>query len=93
MVVGIGSRKKEESVVYNIPCGCNNYPYTGETHRKWETRRKEHHDKARLTKQDIDAGNIESATSQMDTNDGGLAKHTDRGVNHSKCSRQKVKKK
>ena len=66
---------KNSNVVYNIPCGCNKYSYTGETHRKWETRRKEHKDKVRLTKQDIDTGNIESATSRMNTNDGGLAKH------------------
>ena len=67
---------KNSNVVYNIPCGCEKYSYTGETHRKWETRRKEHHDKVRLTKQDIDAGNMESATSRMNTNDGGLAKHS-----------------
>ena len=67
---------KNSNVIYNIPCGCGKYSYTGETHRKWETRRKEHHDKVRLTKQDIDAGNMESATSRMNTNDGGLAKHS-----------------
>ena len=67
---------KNSNVVYNIPCGCNKYSYTGETHRKWETRRKEHHDKVRLTTQDINSGNIESATARMNTNDGGLAKHS-----------------
>ena len=67
---------KNSNVIYNIPCGCKKYSYTGETHRKWETRRKEHHDKVRLTKQDIESGNLESATTRMNTNDGGLAKHT-----------------
>ena len=37
---------------------------------------KEHHDKVRLTTQDINSGNIESATARMNTNDGGLAKHS-----------------
>ena len=68
--------------MYNIPCGCHKYSYTGETHRKWETRRKEHQDKVRLTKQDIDAGNMDSATTRMNTNDGGLAKHM------STCNRE-----
>ena len=67
---------KNSNVIYNIPCGCNKHSYTGETHRKWETRKKEHHDKVRLTKQDIESGNLESATTRMNTNDGGLAKHT-----------------
>ena len=61
---------KNSHVIYNIPCGCNKYSYTGENSRKWESRRKEHHTKVRLTKEDLDAGSIESA------NDGGLAKHT-----------------
>ena len=73
---------KNSNVVYNIPCGCHKYSYTGETHRKWETRRKEHQDKVRLTKQDIDAGNMDSATTRMNTNDGGLAKHM------STCNRE-----
>ena len=49
---------KNTHVVYNIPCKCGEYSYTGETDRKWKTRRKEHQDKVRLTKEDIDAGNI-----------------------------------
>ena len=40
-----------------------------------ETREKEHKDKVRLTKQDIDAGNMEKAVERMNTGDGGLAKH------------------
>ena len=38
--------------------------------------KKEHRDKVRLTKADLESGNIESATSRMNTNDGGLAKHS-----------------
>ena len=81
---------KNSNVVYNIPCGCSKYSYTGETHRKWETRRKEHHDKVRLTKQDIDSGNIESATSRMNTNDGGLAKHSTTCENEIKWEAAKI---
>ena len=66
---------KNTHVVYNIPCKCKKYSYTGETNRKWKTRKKEHHDKVRLTKEDIDAGNIQKATERMNTGDGGLAKH------------------
>ena len=33
---------KNSNVVYNIPCKCEKYTYTGETCRKWSTRRKEH---------------------------------------------------
>ena len=66
---------KNSNITYNIPCGCNKYSYNGETQRKWGTRKKEHHDKVRLTKQDIATGNLESATARMNTNDGGLAKH------------------
>ena len=61
--------------MYRIPCKCEDHSYTGETYRKWETREKEHEDKVRLTKQDIDAGNIQKANERMNTNDGGLAKH------------------
>ena len=67
---------KNTHVVYNIPCNCKKYAYTGETDRKWETRRKEHQDKIRLTKQDIEAGNTERALKRMNEGDGGLAKHT-----------------
>ena len=47
-----------------------------ETFWKWESRRKEHHTKVRLTKENLDASTIESANTRMNTNDGGLAKHT-----------------
>ena len=68
--------KKNKNVVYNIPCGCERYSYTGETDRKWETREKEHMDKVRLTRVDIENGNIERANERMNTGDGGLAKHS-----------------
>ena len=67
--------EKNKNVVYNIPCGCGRYSYTGETDRKWETRKKEHMDKVRLTRTDIDNGNVERANERMNTGDGGLAKH------------------
>ena len=51
------------------------YAYTGETDRKWGTRKKEHQDKVRLTKEDIRTGNMERATKRMNEGDGGLAKH------------------
>ena len=67
--------EKNSDIVYNIPCKCNHYSYTGETYRKWETRKKEHKAKVRLTQEDIQTGNIENATERMNTGDGGLAKH------------------
>ena len=67
---------KNTNIVYKIPCKCNKYSYTGETDRKWKTRRREHEDKVRLTKEDINAGNVESATKRMNEKDGGLAKHS-----------------
>ena len=68
--------KKNTNVVYDIPCKCQKFGYTGETDRKWESREKEHQDKIRLTKQDIEAGNVERATRRMNDGDGGLAKHS-----------------
>ena len=67
---------KNTHVAYNIACGCGKYSYTGETHRMWETRKKEHMDKVRLTKQDLEKGNNEMAERRMNTGDGGLAKHS-----------------
>ena len=66
---------KKRRTVYNIPCKCRKFAYTGETDRQWRTRKKEHQDKVRLTKQDISMGNIESAENRMNTGDGGLARH------------------
>ena len=36
---------KNKNVVYNIPYGCGKYSYTGETDRKWKTRKNELMDK------------------------------------------------
>jgi rubrerythrin len=66
---------KNTNAVYNIPCKCQEYGYTGETDRKWGTRKKEHQDKVRLTKEDIRMGKIEHATKRMNDGDGGLARH------------------
>ena len=62
--------------MYRIPCGCGRYEYIGETGRKWETRRKEHESKVRLTEKDIAENKIESAEKRMNTGDGGLARHS-----------------
>ena len=66
---------KNTNVVYNIPCKCIRYAYTGETDRKWRTREKEHKDKVRLTLNDIENGNNDRANTRMNERDGGLAKH------------------
>ena len=66
---------KNTNVIYDIPCKCGKYTYVGETDRKWATRKKEHKDKVRLTKNDIGNGNVERATKRMNDRDGGLAKH------------------
>ena len=66
---------KNTNVVYNIPCKCIRYAYTGETDRKWGTREKEHKDKVRLTLNDIENGNNDRANARMNERDGGLAKH------------------
>ena len=42
----------------------------------WGTRKKEHMNKVRLTKADIENGNIESAEKRMNDGDGGLARHS-----------------
>ena len=67
---------KNSKVVYNIPCKCEEHAYTGETDRMWGTREKEHKNKVRLTKADIEKGDLESATKRMNDGDGGLAKHS-----------------
>ena len=66
---------KNSCVVYNIPCKCGKFSYTGETDRMFKTRKKEHEDKVRLTKGDVEAGRKELADNRMNTSDGGLAKH------------------
>ena len=67
---------KNANVTYNIPCGCKDYSYTGETDRMWRTRKKEHMDKVRLTENDLAKGDKETAEKRMNSGDGGLAKHS-----------------
>ena len=67
---------KNSNVVYDIPCKCEDHGYNGETFRMWRSRKKEHEDKVRLTKRDIDNGNLENAEKRMNEGDGGLARHS-----------------
>ena len=73
-VYGLGERQK--CVVYKIPCTCQNSVYVGETWRLFQTRKKEHMDKVRLTNEDLQKGNTLSAERRMGKEDGGLARHT-----------------
>lgn len=66
---------KRSNVVYRTPYKCRIYAFTGHTDRDWETREKEHQDKVRLTKEDIERGRTESVKKWMNDADGGLAKH------------------
>jgi hypothetical protein len=66
---------KRRAAVYTVPCKCIQATYTGETWRKWETRKGEHKSKVRLTLQDVAEGRNESAEKRMGTEDGGLARH------------------
>ena len=59
-----------------MPCKCKDSVYIGETYRMLETRKREYEAKVRLTKRDIEDGNIESAEIRMVKEDGGLAKHS-----------------
>ena len=47
----LGERQK--CVVHKIPCACQNTVYVGETWRLFQTRKKEHMDKVRLTNEDL----------------------------------------
>ena len=60
----------------NIPCACHNTVYVGETWRLFQTRKKEHMDKVRLTIEDLHKENTISAEKRMGKEDGGLARHT-----------------
>ena len=66
---------KNSQITYIIPCKCEESGYNGETDRMWESRKKEHQDKIRLTLQDAAAGNTDKVAERTNTNDGGLAKH------------------
>ena len=48
-----------------IPCACQNTVYVGETWRLFQTRKKEHMDKVRLTIEDLHKGNTISAEKRM----------------------------
>ena len=50
--------------------------YAGETWRLFQTRKKEHMDKVRLTNEDLHKGNTLSAEKRMGKEDGGLARQT-----------------
>ena len=52
---------RQKCVVYKIPCTCQNTVYVGETWRLFQTRKKEHMDKVRLTNEDLHKGNTLSA--------------------------------
>ena len=67
---------KRKAVVYRIPCGCDEAVYVGETYRQFETRKKEHERKVKLTRQDIEKGRLDSAERRMGKEDGGLASHS-----------------
>jgi hypothetical protein len=67
--------RKRNNAVYQIPCGCAEAGYTGETKRRVETRVGEHQAIVRLTQADLESGNLESAEHRMGKDDGGLAKH------------------
>ena len=71
--------ERRQCVVYKIPCACQNTVYVGETYLTWrlfQTRKKEHMDKVRLTIEDLHKGNTLSAEKRMGKEDGGLARHT-----------------
>ena len=67
--------RKWKALVYRIPCGCDEAVYVVETYRQFETRKKEHERKVRLTRQDIEKGRLDSAERRMGKEDGVLASH------------------
>ena len=70
----LGERQK--CVVQKIPCTRQNTVNVGETWRLFQTRKKEHTGKVRLTIDNLHKGNTLSAEKRMDKEDGGLARHT-----------------
>ena len=75
MTVG-SSPETQKCVVYKIPCAWQETVYVGETWRLFQTRKKEHMDKVRLTNEDLRRGNTLSAEKRVGKEDGGLARHT-----------------
>ena len=70
----LGERQK--CVAYKIACACQNTVCVGETWRLFQTRKKEHMDKVRLTNGDLHKGNTLSAEKRKGKEEGGLARHT-----------------
>ena len=68
--------EKRKTVVYEVPCKCDEAVYVGETWHLFGTRKKEHMSKVRLTGEDIKNGKLESAEERMGKEDGGLARHS-----------------
>ena len=68
--------EKKANIVYQSPCKSKDSVYVGETYRMFKTRKKEHEAKSRLTKRDIEDGNIESVERRMGKEDWGHAKHS-----------------
>ena len=62
--------------MYKIDCKCENARYTGETKRRFATRLSEHQATVRLTKSDLEAGNVQAAELRMGREDGGIARHS-----------------
>ena len=67
---------KRSNVVYRIECKCEKARYTGETKRRFTTLLSEHQASVRLTKADLDAGDMQSAEKRMGKEDGGIARHS-----------------
>ena len=70
----LGERQK--CVVYKIPCACQNTVYVGETWRLFQSRKKEHMDKVRVTIEDLHKGNTLWTEKRTRKEAGGLARHT-----------------
>ena len=58
---------KTTDVVYQIPCTCDENVYTGETFRKFETRKYEHRMKVRKTQDGVEKGDQRSTEMRMNT--------------------------
>ena len=68
--------EKKNNVVYEIGCKCGKVVYKGETSQRMEERKKEHRDRERLTRQDLDMGRNLSAQLRMGKYDAGLTRHS-----------------
>ena len=69
--------ERQGCVVYKIPCACQNTVYVRKTWRLFQTRKKEHMDKVRLTSGHLYKRNTLLAKNKgMGKENGGLARHT-----------------